>query len=217
MATKSKIQDQTFLFTGTLTEFTREEAEALVEANGGNILSGVSAKLNYLVVGADAGSKLDKAKALGSVKILTEKEFLKMVPKTAANKPSAKNSTTTKKTAAKKVVSSKKTETIKSAKTATKVEVNEKNKESKEEASSHLIFSGPVVRLSPELEAIVGKGPMPRTEVTMKVWDYIKKNNLQDRDNLRIIKADTKLLKVFGGNKNVNMLEISELVNKHLS
>ena len=81
MPTKSKIQDQTFLFTGTLTEFTRDEAEALVEANGGNVLSGVSTKLNYLVVGEDAGSKLEKAKKLGIVKILTEKEFLKMVPK----------------------------------------------------------------------------------------------------------------------------------------
>jgi hypothetical protein len=81
MPTKSKIQDQTFLFTGTLTEFTRDEAEALVEANGGKVLSGVSAKLNYLVVGVDAGSKLEKAKKLGTVKIITEKEFLKMVPK----------------------------------------------------------------------------------------------------------------------------------------
>jgi hypothetical protein len=81
MPTKSKIQDQTFLFTGTLTEFTRDEAEALVEANGGKVISGVTAKLNYLVVGEDAGSKLDKAKKLGTVKILTEKEFLKMVPK----------------------------------------------------------------------------------------------------------------------------------------
>ena len=81
MAKTNPIQDKTFLFTGTLTEFTREEAEALVTACGGKVLSGVSAKLNYLVVGKDAGSKLEKAKALGTVKILTEKEFLKMVPK----------------------------------------------------------------------------------------------------------------------------------------
>ena len=93
MPTKSKIQDQTFLFTGTLTEFTRDEAEALVEANGGKVLSGVSAKLNYLVVGEDAGSKLEKAKKLGTVKIITEKEFLKMVPKdtSIAKSPSAKS------------------------------------------------------------------------------------------------------------------------------
>ena len=86
MPTKSKIQDQTFLFTGTLTEFTRDEAEALVEANGGKVLSGVSAKLNYLVVGEDAGSKLAKAKALKTVAIITEKEFLKMVPKGGSTK-----------------------------------------------------------------------------------------------------------------------------------
>jgi uncharacterized protein (TIGR02145 family) len=91
MPTKSKIQDQTFLFTGTLTEFTRDEAEAFVEGNGGKVLSGVSAKLNYLIVGEDAGSKLEKAKKLGTVKILTEKEFLKMVPKgnALAKKPSS--------------------------------------------------------------------------------------------------------------------------------
>jgi hypothetical protein len=81
MPTKPIIQGQTFLFTGTLTEFTRDEAEALVDANGGKVLSGVTAKLNYLVVGSDAGSKLDKAKKLGTVKILTEKEFLKLFSK----------------------------------------------------------------------------------------------------------------------------------------
>jgi uncharacterized protein (TIGR02145 family) len=97
MATKSKIQDQTFLFTGTLTEFTRDEAEALVETHGGKVLSGVSAKLNYLVVGEDAGSKLAKAKALGTVTILTEKEFLKLVPK---GKSAAKKTTTVKPTKA---------------------------------------------------------------------------------------------------------------------
>jgi uncharacterized protein (TIGR02145 family) len=79
MPTKPTIQDQTFLFTGTLTEFTREDAEAHVEAEGGKVLSGVSAKLNYLVVGQDAGSKLAKAEALGTVTILHEKEFLKMM------------------------------------------------------------------------------------------------------------------------------------------
>jgi hypothetical protein len=81
MPTKPTIQDQTFLFTGTLTEFTRDEAETLVDANGGKVLSGVTAKLNYLVVGSDAGSKLDKAKKLGTVQILTEKEFLKLFSK----------------------------------------------------------------------------------------------------------------------------------------
>ena len=69
---------KTFLFTGTLSQMKRSEAEAMVEARGGSILSGVSSKLNYLVVGADAGSKLEKAKKLGSVSILTEAEFLEL-------------------------------------------------------------------------------------------------------------------------------------------
>lgn len=66
---------KTFLFTGTLSRFKRSDAEALVEAKGGSILGGVSSKLNYLVVGEDAGSKLEKAKKLGTVNILTEEEF----------------------------------------------------------------------------------------------------------------------------------------------
>lgn len=79
MAKTTTIAGKTFLFTGKLTEFTRDDAEAHVEAEGGKVLSGVSAKLNYLVVGEDAGSKLAKAEALGTVTILHEKEFLKMM------------------------------------------------------------------------------------------------------------------------------------------
>ncbi|MEO6832442.1 MAG: NAD-dependent DNA ligase LigA [Chitinophagaceae bacterium] len=70
---------KTFLFTGTLEKMKRSEAEAMVEARGGKILGGVSSKLNYLVVGADAGSKLEKAKKLGTVAVLTEEAFLEMV------------------------------------------------------------------------------------------------------------------------------------------
>jgi DNA ligase (NAD+) len=70
---------QTFLFTGTLNKLKRSEAEALAEAKGGKIVSGVSSKLNYLVVGEDAGSKLDKAKKLNTVNILSEDEFLQMI------------------------------------------------------------------------------------------------------------------------------------------
>lgn len=73
------LDGQTFLFTGTLMELKRSEAEEMVEKNGGKLLSGVSSKLNYLVVGEDAGSKLEKAKRIPSVKILTEKEFLKLI------------------------------------------------------------------------------------------------------------------------------------------
>jgi DNA ligase (NAD+) len=69
---------KTFLFTGSLSQFKRSDAEAIVEAKGGSILSGVSSKLNYLVVGEDAGSKLEKAKKLGTVNILTEQQFLEL-------------------------------------------------------------------------------------------------------------------------------------------
>lgn len=77
-----KLDQQTFLFTGSLPTLKRSEAEELVEKNGGRLLGSVSSKLNYLVVGEDAGSKLDKAKKISSIKIMNEEEFLKMIQKT---------------------------------------------------------------------------------------------------------------------------------------
>jgi len=74
-----KLDQQTFLFTGSLPTLKRSEAEELVEKNGGRLLGSVSSKLNYLVVGEDAGSKLDKAKKISSIKIMNEEEFLKMI------------------------------------------------------------------------------------------------------------------------------------------
>lgn len=70
---------QSFLFTGTLGKLKRSEAEAMAEAQGGIILGGVSSKLNYLVVGEDAGSKLEKAKKMNTVKIITEEEFIQLL------------------------------------------------------------------------------------------------------------------------------------------
>jgi DNA ligase (NAD+) len=73
------LHGQTFLFTGTLHRLKRSDAEEIVEKNGGKLLSGVSSKLNYLIVGEDAGSKLEKAKKISSIRILTEDEFIKLV------------------------------------------------------------------------------------------------------------------------------------------
>ena len=73
------------------------------------------------------------------------------------------------------------------------------------------------MRLSDELAAVVGKGPMPRTEVTKKLWAYIKKNKLQDPKNKRDILADSSLKAIFGNKAKVNMFEMTKLVNKHLS
>lgn len=75
----NKLEGKTFLFTGSLQQFTRDRAKQLVEENGGKLLSGVSANLNYLVVGEDAGSKLAKAQKIETIKVLTESEFLAMI------------------------------------------------------------------------------------------------------------------------------------------
>jgi upstream activation factor subunit UAF30 len=77
-------------------------------------------------------------------------------------------------------------------------------------------FMAPM-RISDELAAVVGRGPMPRTEVTKKLWAYIKKNKLQDAKNKRDILADSALKVVFGNKAKVNMFEMTKLVNKHLS
>ena len=69
---------------------------------------------------------------------------------------------------------------------------------------------------SSTLAAVVGSSPMPRTEVTSKLWGYIKKNNLQDKVNRRMINADDKLKEVFGGKRQVSMFEMTKLVSKHL-
>ncbi len=71
--------------------------------------------------------------------------------------------------------------------------------------------------VSDELSLVVGKGPMPRSEVVKRLWDYIKKNKLQDEKNKRNINADDKLKKVFGAKGTVYMFEMTKLVSKHLS
>ena len=70
---------------------------------------------------------------------------------------------------------------------------------------------------SPQLSAVVGSQPMPRTEVTKKLWAYIKRNDLQDAKNRRAINADDKLRPVFGGKSQVSMFDMTKMVNKHLS
>jgi upstream activation factor subunit UAF30 len=68
-----------------------------------------------------------------------------------------------------------------------------------------------------ELAAIVGAKPLPRTEVVKKIWDYIKKNNLQDTQNKKMINADNKLKPIFDGKKQVSMFEMTKLVSQHLN
>jgi len=81
LASGGNLEGLTFLFTGSLPTLKRGDAEEMVEQNGGKIVSGVSSKLDYLVVGEDAGSKLEKAKKTNTIKIISEKEFLQMIDK----------------------------------------------------------------------------------------------------------------------------------------
>lgn len=83
-------------------------------------------------------------------------------------------------------------------------------------AKSNSAFMKPM-EISEELEAVIGKGPMPRSEVVKGLWAYIKKHDLQDPKNKRNIVADDKLKKVFGGKGTVSMFEMTKLVSKHLS
>jgi upstream activation factor subunit UAF30 len=108
--------------------------------------------------------------------------------------------------------STKKTKSTKSTKrTATKTAAKKKSARKPNAA-----FMRPV-NPSPELAEVVGAKPVPRTEITKRLWAYIKKNKLQDSKNKRMIKADGVLKPVFGGKASVNMFEMTRLVNKHLS
>jgi chromatin remodeling complex protein RSC6 len=83
-------------------------------------------------------------------------------------------------------------------------------------AKANAAFMKPM-SISAELAVVVGKGPIPRSEVVKKLWEYIKKNKLQDQANKRNINADGPLKVVFGGKSVVNMFEMTKLVSKHLS
>ena len=83
-------------------------------------------------------------------------------------------------------------------------------------AKANSAFMKPLT-VSDSLAAVVGKGPMPRSEVVKKIWVYIKKNKNQDPENMRNIIPDDKLAKVFGTKKAVNMFQMTKLINAHLS
>ena len=118
----------------------------------------------------------------------------------AKAKPKAKAKTATK---AKAKPAAKKTATAKTAKPKSKRKPNP-------------AFMKPM-NIGPALHPVIGSKPMPRTEVVKKVWDYIKKNNLQDAKERRNINADENLRAVFGGKKTVSMFKMTKLISGHLS
>ena len=101
-------------------------------------------------------------------------------------------------------------------KTARKTTAKKKSGARKSARKPNAAFMAPVTP-SASLAEVVGSKPIPRTEVTKRLWAYIKKNKLQDANNRRMIKADGTLKPVFGGKSTVNMFEMTKLVNKHLA
>jgi upstream activation factor subunit UAF30 len=124
-----------------------------------------------------------------------------------------------KKTAKKKTAKAAKRKTAKKSapkrKAAPRKAAKKKTAKKKSARKPNAAFMAPVTP-SPALSEVVGSKPIPRTEVTKRLWAYIKKNGLQDRTNRRMIKSDATLKSVFGGKAQVNMFEMTKLVNKHL-
>jgi len=133
--------------------------------------------------------------------------------KKAAKKPAAKKSAA-KKPAAKKPAAKKPA----AKKAAPKKAAPKKKPAAKKPAAKRKPNAAFMKPLSPSamLAMVVGNSPLPRTEVTKKIWDYIKKNKLQDAVNRRLINADEKLRAVFGGKSKVSMFEMTKLVSNHL-
>jgi chromatin remodeling complex protein RSC6 len=130
--------------------------------------------------------------------------------KTTKKKAVKKTAKATKKKVAKKVTKKK---VVKKKVAPKKVA---KKKPVKKKRKPNPAFMKPM-KISEELAKVVGSKPLPRTEVTKKLWAYIKKNKLQDTVNRRNINADANLKAVFGGKKKVSMFEMTKLVSKHLS
>ena len=103
----------------------------------------------------------------------------------------------------------------KAAKKAAKPAARKTAKKAAKKRTPNAAFMRPVTP-SATLAAVIGDKPVPRTEVTKKLWAYIKKNNLQDAKNRRQINADDKLKPIFGGKASVSMFDMTKLVGKHL-
>jgi upstream activation factor subunit UAF30 len=109
----------------------------------------------------------------------------------------------------------KKAKTAKKAKATTAKTAKKAKSAKKSGRKPNAAFMAPLTP-SAALAEVVGSKPLPRTDVTKKLWAYIKKNGLQDQKNKRMIKADDNLKPVFGGKSTVNMFEMTKLVSKHL-
>ncbi len=157
-------------------------------------------------------SKATKKPAAKTAKKASKKAApKKAAPKKAAPKKAAKKAAPKK--AAPKKAAPKKAAPKKAAKKAAPKKAAPKRLRTKR--APNPAFMKPL-NLSAELAAVVGSNSLPRTEIIKKIWVYIKKNGLQDSQNRRMINADEKLGKVFGGKKQVSMFELAKIVNNHV-
>jgi len=154
-----------------------------------------------------------------TAKRTTRKKVAKKKParKKVAKKKPAKKKVAKKKPAKRKVAKKKPAKKKVAKKKVAKKKVAKKKapKKAKAKRKPNPAFMRPMM-LSADLGAVVGNAPIPRTEVTKKLWAYIKRNRLQDTVNKRMINADDKLARIFGGKKKVSMFEMTKLVSKHM-
>ena len=156
--------------------------------------------------------KATKRKAAPKKKAAGKKAAKKKVARKATRKKASKKKASKKKASKKKAAKKKASKKKASKKRAAKKKAAKKRVKRKPPAE----FMRP---LTPDaaLGAVVGTKALPRTEVVKKLWAYIKRNNLQDNQNKRMINADDKLRDLFGGKKQVSMFEMTKLVSQHLS
>jgi chromatin remodeling complex protein RSC6 len=149
-----------------------------------------------------------KAKKSASKKSAAKKSPAKKTAKKAAKKAPAKK-------AAKKAPAKKAAKKAPAKKAAKKAPAKKAAKKSGAKRTPNPAFMK-AMNPDPSLAAVVGQGAMPRTEVTKKIWNYIKKHGLQDAKERRMINADDNLKKVFNGKSKVSMFEMTKYVNMHL-
>ena len=162
-----------------------------------------------------ATAKKPAAKKAAAKKPAAKKAAAKPVAKKAAAKKAAPAKKAAAKPAAKKAAKPAAKKAAPAKKAAVKKVAAKKVAKPKTPRKPNAAFMKPMTP-SATLGAVIGANPLPRTEVTKKVWDYIKKNKLQDAANKRMINADDKLKAVFGGKKQVSMFEMTKLISSHL-
>lgn len=162
-----------------------------------------------------ATAKKPAAKKAAAKKPAAKKAAAKPVAKKAAAKKAAPAKKAAAKPVAKKAAKPAAKKAAPAKKAAVKKVAAKKVAKPKTPRKPNAAFMKPMTP-SATLGAVIGANPLPRTEVTKKVWDYIKKNKLQDAANKRMINADDKLKAVFGGKKQVSMFEMTKLISSHL-